>query len=157
MPLQKHMSVREAGAIARKLAEETGYEFVDAELVKEPAGRFLRFYVDKGEGITLDELEAYHRKIQPLVESVDYDYMEVSSPGADRPLKTERDFARAQGTAVEVKTYKNIDGQKRFLGDLIGLEDGCVIIDIGGENKSIPMSDVAIVKPYIDFEETDLE
>ena len=120
MPKQS-MSVAEARACAQKLADEMGYELVDVELVKEPAGRFLRFFVEKGEGVTLDELEAFHRRIQPLIDRVDFDYMEVSSPGADRPLKKDKDFERAAGTTVEVRLYKAVDGLKSFTGTLVGL------------------------------------
>ena len=110
------MPVKEAREIAQRIAEEMQVELVDVELVKEPTGHFLRFYVDKPDGISLNELEAYHRRILPLVERVEYDYMEVSSPGADRPLKTDRDFERAEGTAVELRTYRAIDGAKAFTG-----------------------------------------
>ena len=89
MPNQS-MPLTRVERVAIRLAEQLGFEWVDLELVKEPAGRFLRFYVDKEGGITLDDLENYHRKILPETEDVDYDYMEVSSPGVDRPLKKER-------------------------------------------------------------------
>ena len=115
------MPVKEAAQIAQKIADELQVELVDVELVKEPTGHFLRFYIDRPDGVALDELEAFHRRIQPLVENVAFDYMEVSSPGADRPLKTERDFERAQGLAVELKTYRPVDGAKQFTGDLVGL------------------------------------
>ena len=98
------MSVHEAEKIAQKIAQEQNVELVDVELVKEPTGHFLRFYIEKPDGISVNELETYHRRIMPLVEDVEYDYMEVSSPGADRPLKKERDFERAQGMWVELKT-----------------------------------------------------
>ena len=87
----KAMSIKEAGQIAQRIADEMQVELVDAELVKEPAGHFLRFYIEKPGGVALNDLEAFHRRILPLVERVEYDYMEVSSPGADRPLKNERD------------------------------------------------------------------
>ena len=86
----KAMSVKQAAQIAEQIAQKQNVELIDVELVKEPTGHFLRFYIDKPDGIALDELEKFHREIQPLVENVAYDYMEVSSPGADRPLKTER-------------------------------------------------------------------
>lgn len=156
MPKQS-MSVSEARVAAQKLADEMGYELVDVELVKEPAGRFLRFYVEKGEGVTLDELEAYHRRIQPIVDRVDFDYMEVSSPGADRPLKTERDFERAEGMAVELHTYRPVNGAKKFHGELKGLEDGNVVLVSGGEELSFPRREVSMVRPYIDFDEDDLK
>ena len=97
---KKAMSVREAEKIAQRIADEQNVELVDVELVKEPTGHFLRFFIEKPDGISLNELEAYHRRIQPLVENVEYDFMEVSSPGADRPLKSERDFERAEGLDV---------------------------------------------------------
>ena len=156
MPKQS-MSVAEARKVAQKVADEMGYELVDVELVKEPAGRFLRFFVEKGEAISLDELEAYHRRIMPAVENVDFDYMEVSSPGADRPLKTERDFERAAGVYVELHTYRPVNGAKKFYGDLKGLIDGNVVIICGEEELSFPQKSVSMVKPYIDFDEDDLK
>ena len=152
------MSVREAEKIAQQIAIEQNVELVDVELVKEPTGHFLRFYIEKPDGISLNELETFHRRIQPLVESVEYDFMEVSSPGADRPLKTERDFARAEGMEVELKTYRPVNGAKQFLGDLVGLKDGVIsIITESGETLSFEKKDVAIVRPVIEFSEEDLK
>ncbi len=154
----KAMPVKEAGEIARRLAGEMNVELVDVELVKEPAGRFLRFYIEKPDGVALDDLEAFHRRILPLVERVEYDYMEVSSPGADRPLKTERDFERARGLEVELKTYRAVDGSKRFTGELAGLEGDCVVLETApGERRSFPRKDVAVVRPLIEFDEEDLQ
>ena len=155
---KKAMSVREAEKIAQQIADEQNVELVDVELVKEPTGHFLRFYIEKSDGISLNELETYHRRIQPLVENVEYDFMEVSSPGADRPLKTERDFERAEGMEVELKTYRPVNGAKQFLGDLIGLKDGVIsIITESGETLSFEKKDVAIVRPVIEFSEEDLK
>ena len=152
------MSVREAEKIAQQIADEQNVELVDVELVKEPTGHFLRFYIEKPDGISLNELETFHRRIQPLVENVEYDFMEVSSPGADRPLKTERDFERAEGMEVELKTYRPVNGAKQFLGDLIGLKDGVIsIITESGETLSFEKKDVAIVRPVIEFSEEDLK
>lgn len=150
------MSVSQARILAQRLADEMEYELVDVELVKEPAGRFLRFYVDRGEGVSLDELEAFHRKIQPLVDGVDFDYMEVSSPGADRPLKTERDFARAEGIEVELRTYRPVDGAKVFRGALKGLENDQITITSGEGTLSFDRKEVAIVRPFIELNEDDL-
>ena len=155
---KKAMSVREAEKIAQQIADEQNVELVDVELVKEPTGHFLRFYIEKPDGISLNELETYHRRIQPLVENVEYDFMEVSSPGADRPLKTERDFARAEGMEVELKTYRPVNGAKQFLGDLVGLKDGVIsIITESGETLAFEKKDVAIVRPVIEFSEEDLK
>lgn len=152
------MPVREAREIAQRIAQEMQVELVDVELVKEPAGYFLRFYVDRPEGIALNDLEAFHRRILPLVERVQYDYMEVSSPGADRPLKTDADFERARGTAVELKTYRAVNGAKAFTGMLVGLQDGEIVIeDAAGAVLRFPRKAVAIVRPLIEFDEEDLQ
>ncbi len=152
------MPVREARKIAERIAQEMQVELVDVELVKEPTGHFLRFYVDRPEGIALNDLESFHRKILPLVERVEYDYMEVSSPGADRPLKTERDFEKARGTAVELKTYRAVDGAKTFIGTLLGLEGDEIALKLpDGSEKRFERRAVATVRPYIEFDEEDLQ
>ncbi|MCQ2437649.1 MAG: ribosome maturation factor RimP [Clostridia bacterium] len=152
------MTVKEAAKIAQKIADELQLEFVDVELVKEPTGHFLRFFIDRPDGISLNECETFHRRILPLVENVAYDYMEVSSPGADRPLKTPRDFEKAEGLMVELKTYKPVDGAKVFTGDLVGLRDDMIVIRISEtEEKAFNRKDVAIVRPVIDFDESDLQ
>ena len=154
----KSMPVKKAREIAQRIADEMNVELVDVELVREPTGHFLRFYIEKPDGVTLNDLEAYHRRIMPLVEQVEYDYMEVSSPGADRPLKTARDFERAQGLVVELKTYRPVNGGKQFTGELVGLEDGEIVIrpDGGGELR-FRQKDVAVVRPLIEFDEEDLQ
>ena len=152
------MPVKEAREIAQRIAQEMQVELVDVELVKEPTGHFLRFYVDKPGGIALDDLEAYHRRILPLVERVEYDYMEVSSPGADRPLKTDADFEKARGMEVELKTYKNVGGAKRFTGVLEGLEGGEIVLtSTNGETMRFDRRAVAMVRPLIEFDEDDLK
>lgn len=151
------MPIGEAREIAQGIAQEMNVELVDAELTKEPTGHFLRFYIDRPGGIDLDGLEAFHRRILPLVERVEYDYMEVSSPGADRPLKTDKDFERARGAAVELKTYRAVNGAKRFIGTLVGLKDGLVVIELpDGEILGFERKAVAVVRPYIEFDEEDL-
>ena len=152
------MPLKEARAIAEKIAAELGYELVDVELTKEPGGHFLRFYIDRPEGVSLNELEAYHRRILPLVENVEYDYMEVSSPGVDRPLKTERDFERAEGETVELKTYRPVNGAKQFIGDLIGLEGDEIVLQTGEDQMMrFNRRDVAWVKVHLEFDESEIE
>ena len=89
--------------IGRDLAEQMGYELVEAGIEKEGAGQYLRFYLDSEKGISLDDCEAFHKRIQPLVEDVDYDFLEVSSPGIDRPIRTTAYAAKAVGFPGEDK------------------------------------------------------
>ena len=103
-------------AKARALAEQMGYELVDVCMDKEPTGKYLRFYIDKEEGVSLDDCEAFHKAVRTPADSVDFDFMEVSSPGIDRPLKKDRDFERNLGCEIEVKLFKPIDGTKVITG-----------------------------------------
>ncbi|MBR4235214.1 MAG: ribosome maturation factor RimP [Clostridia bacterium] len=137
---------------AVRLAGEQGLEYVDTELTKEPSGRFLRIYIDSESGITLDELEAYHRAILKSAEDIDYDYMEVSSPGADRPLKKPRDFEKALGCEVEVKLYKPVNGSKTHIGTLDSYDGEKVTLTINGIQVEFTLKETALIRPYIDVD-----
>lgn len=136
----------------RALADRLGFELVDVSLDKESAGKYLRIYIDKEEGISLDDCETYHRAIQPQLEHYDYDFLEVSSPGVDRPLKKERDFERAAGSEVEVRLFKAIDGRKVLNGILIGLEGNDIVLALPEGETRIPRKAAALVKPVVDME-----
>ncbi len=136
----------------RKIAEEMGFELVDAAVEKELTGRYLRFYIDKPEGISLDDCEAYHKAVRSIADTIDYDFMEVSSPGIDRPLKKDRDFERNLGSKIEVKLFKPMDGTKLLTGILAGLENGEILIDTPEGVKRIPRKAAAVVKPVVDME-----
>ncbi len=134
-----------------KIAADMGYELVDAAVEKEPTGKYLRFYIDRPEGISLDDCEAYHKAVRQLADTVDYDFMEVSSPGIDRPLKKDRDFERALGTEVEIKLFKAVDGVKVITGTLAGLEDGDIVLDTPEGEKRVARKAAALVKPIVDM------
>ena len=135
-----------------KIAADMGFELVDAAVEKEPTGKYLRFYIDKPEGISLDDCEAYHKAVRGLADSVDYDFMEVSSPGIDRPLKKDRDFERNLGSEIEVKLFKPMDGAKLLTGILAGLEDSEILLETPEGLKRIPRKAAALVKPVVDME-----
>lgn len=134
-------------SLASSLCAEQGLELVDTELKKEDGHRFVRIFIYKAGGLDLDSCERFHRAFIPLIDDiVDYDYLEVSSPG-DRPLKSAADFRRNAGGEVEVRLYRALDGKKVFEGELIGLEDNIIKIICGGETKEFPKETVAAVKP----------
>ena len=135
-----------------KAAESMGLELVDVALEKEPTGVYLRIYIDKPEGVSLDDCEAFHKLARPWAESVDYDFMEVSSPGLDRPLKKDRDFERNLGTEVEIRLFKPIEGKKILTGILAGLEDGNILLDMPEGRAAVPRKAAALVKPVVDLE-----
>ncbi len=129
-----------------------GFELVDAGIEKEPTGRYLRFYIDRPEGISLDDCEAYHKAVRSLAETIEYDFMEVSSPGIDRPLKKDRDFERNLGAQIEIKLFKPMEGSKLLTGTLAGLEDGNILLETQEGMKRIPRKAAALVKPVVDME-----
>lgn len=141
-----------AQPFCQKIAQELGYELVEVALEKEPAGKYLRIYLDTPSGITLTDCENYHRRVQPLLEHLDYDFLEVCSPGLDRPIKTPEDFARSEGEEVEVRLFKPIDGQKIFQGTLAGLENGMIRLDIAEGRREFAQKSVALVKRLISLE-----
>ena len=134
-----------------KIAADMGFELVEIALEKEPTGKYLRFYIDRPEGISLDDCEAYHKAVRDLADRVDYDFMEVSSPGIDRPLKKDRDFERNLGSEIEIKLFKPMDGVKVITGTLAGLEDGEIVVETPDGEKRIPRTAAAVVKPVVDM------
>ena len=134
------------------LADRLGFELVDVSLDKESSGKYLRIYIDKEAGITLDDCETYHRAIQPQLESYDYDFLEVSSPGVDRPLKKDRDFERAIGLEVEVHLFKAVDGQKVFTGELVGFDKEEMTILVNGVEMRFGRRAASQVKPVVDMD-----
>ena len=87
-----------------------------------------------------------------IADAVDYDFMEVSSPGIDRPLKKDRDFERNLGSEIEIKLFKPLDGTKLLTGILAGLEDGEILLETPAGIRRIPRKAAALVKPVVDME-----
>ena len=141
----------------KALAEQQNVELVDVELAREGSSRYLRIYIDKPDGITLSDCETYHRAVMPLVERVDYDFLEVCSPGIDRPLKKQKDYDDHVGSRVEVHLYRPIDKCRRFEGELLGLEDGVVRVMTAAGEKSFTLKEISLCKPLIEITEEDLE
>ena len=134
------------------LAQRMGLELVDVCLDKENAGKYLRIYLDKPQGLSLDDCESYHRAIQPQLEQYDYDFLEVSSPGVDRPLKTPRDYERHLGDEVEVKLFKAVNGQKVYTGILAGLdEEKQILLDTPAGRLIFAQKAAATVRPVVDM------
>ena len=140
----------------QKLAQQFGFELVDVELAREGASRYLRIYIDKPDGITLSDCETYHRAVAPLVERVDYDFLEVCSPGLDRPLKKQKDFDKHAGETVEIHLFRPVEKRKQFEGELVGLTDGEIIIRDGENELRFKQKDVSLCKPLVIITEDDI-
>lgn len=136
---------------------QMGIELVDVEFVKEGSSRYLRIYIDKTGGVSIDDCSGVSRLADPIIDNdlkiSAHDYLEVSSPGLERPLKSGRDFERYQGEWVEIKLYKAVDGQKTMTGRLAPCSEK--EISIIGENEvliSFDRTEVAKIKRIVHFE-----
>jgi len=135
-----------------------GIELIDVEYVKEGSEWYLRLYIDKVGGVSLDDCQLVSESLNDILDEKDLvkgKYIfEVSSPGIDRPLKTDRDFERYKGVEVELHLYAPIENSKLFIGKLIGRENSEIIIeeDLGkGKTKqrNFNVKDVSLVKRTI--------
>ena len=136
--------------LALPLAAEQGIELWDVTYTKEAGEWFLRVYIDKPDGVGIDDCERFSKAFDPLLDAADpiegsYTF-EVSSAGAERELKYAWQFARFVGSDVEVKLYKGVDGSKTFAGKLTAYENGDVTIDAAGKERTFESAAVAHVK-----------
>ena len=138
------------------ILSENEFELVDVEFVREGGNRYLRAYIDKPGGITVDDCEAVSRRFSDILDEKDYiedSYIfEVSSPGLGRPLKKEKDFQRSLGEDVEIRTYRPIDGQKEFEGALKAFDKNTVTIAYEDDAEQIfQRSEIALIRLALDF------
>jgi ribosome maturation factor RimP len=120
-----------------------GYELVDLQASN--GGRLLRLFIDKPGGVGLEDCAAVSRQLSRVleVEGIDYERLEVSSPGLDRPLRKGADFARFAGHKAEVRMRTpDATGRRRFVGILRGAQDGCVEMELEGHKVELALEDV---------------
>ena len=120
-----------------------GYELVDVQASN--GGRLLRLFIDKPGGVGLEDCAAVSRQLSRVfeVEGIDYERLEVSSPGLDRPLRKGADFARFAGQKAELRMRTpDATGRRRFVGVLRGAEEGRVSLELDGQTVALELSDV---------------
>ena len=119
-----------------------GYELVDVE--RSNHGRLLRVFIDRAEGITVDDCALVSNHLSHLfqVEGIDYDRLEVSSPGLDRPLRQIKDFQRFEGEKASVRMNMALNGQRNFVGVLRGADEQTVTMEIDGTLVSLELADI---------------
>lgn len=139
--------------IARPVVEEEGCSLWDVEYVREAGTWYLRVFIDRDGGVSIDDCERVSRRLDPILDEEDpipdsYVF-EVGSAGADRELKRPRDFEQFMGSEVEVKLYRPVDGSKHYTGTLAGYEDGAVSLSTGEKTLRFPKEQVAQVRLYV--------
>ncbi|OZI11528.1 ribosome maturation factor RimP [Bacillus sp. FJAT-42315] len=141
------------------ITEDLNLELVDIEYVKEGKNWFLRIYIDKETGVDIEECGIVSERLSEQLDEKDpipYNYfLEVSSPGAERPLKKTKDFERAIGKRVHVKTYEAIDGEKAFEGTLLSYDQASLTVEYMVKTRKkqveIPMEKVAKARLAVSF------
>ena len=142
--------------LAEPIAKELGYILWDVEFVREGSRRILRITIDSEEGITVDDCEKMHRAMDPVLDEADpieeaY-YLEVSSPGIERDLRTDEHIFYCVGADVEVRLYAPRDGSKVFCGELLPLnEKGNIVIRCGENELEFERADVAKLRTVFNF------
>lgn len=143
-------------AILLPIAEECGVEIYDVEYVKEGSDFYLRAYIEKEGGVTIEDCEKVSRAVSDIMDEEDFIedayILEVSSPGLGRTLKKDKHLSRSLGEEVEIKTYKPLDKRKEFSGILKGFDAESITIEPEGEEEIIfKRSDIALIRLALDL------
>lgn len=145
--------------LAQPILHSLQLELVDIEYVKEGKNWFLRLFIDKENGVDIEECGLVSERLSAKLDELDpipHNYfLEVSSPGAERPLKKEKDFVNAIGKNVYVKTYEPIDGEKVFEGKLNDFIEGTLIIEVRVKTRAktieVPLDKVSKARLAVEF------
>lgn len=141
--------------IGDRVAENYGVTVVDAQFKKEDGKQILRIFIDKDGGVGIDDCEEFSRAFGDEIDKddpIETEYvLEVSSPGVERKLKTEREFLYYLGRNVDVKLFSQIDGKKEFTGILKSYDDGKISFECSGKLLEITAKDAAYVKLHFEF------
>ena len=144
-----------AEQIARPVVENNGCKLWDVEYVREAGSWFLRIYIDKDGGVSIDDCEAISREMDPILDEKDFipdSYVfEVCSAGADRVLKRDEDFEMFMGHMIDLNLYRPIDGSKSYTGKLVSHSEAETAIDSAGRNIGFKNEDIAQVRLHVDF------
>lgn len=147
---------QKAEALITPIIEANNFELVDMEYVKEGSNWYLRAYIDKEGGITVDDCELVSRAFSDLLDKEDFIedayIMEVSSPGLGRPLKKDKDFKRSMGEEVEIRLYKAIEKKKEDIGILTAFDSQTVTIEHeDGSSSTYNRTDISLIRLTFDF------
>lgn len=133
-----------------------GYDLYDVEYVKEGKDYFLRIYIDKNEGIDLEDCEKVSNSITELLDSADYIkeqyFLEVSSPGIERILKKEKHLKENIGSLISIKLFKPLEKQKQYIGELLEFDNDILKIKINTETIEIERKNISQIKTIYNWE-----
>ena len=152
---KKEMYEEKTEKLISPLIEANNYELVDIEYVKEGSSWYLRVYIDKEDGITVEDCTKISREFNVILDTQDYiedSYIfEVSSPGLMRPLKKDKDFQRNIGKLVEIRLFKAVNKQKEFEGELKSFDKETVTIATENEEFTFKRTEIALIRLTFEF------
>ena len=154
--LSRNEIIDEVTEIGEELLEKEGFELVEVDYLKEDGDFVLRVYIYKEDGITIEDCQSVSRALSDKIDEADpipgaY-LLEVSSPGLDRPISTDKDLKRNLNKDIEVRLYQAIDKIKNFEGNLIDFNDDEVtIVENNGEERKIPRELISLMRLVIKF------
>ena len=153
---KKELVEQQTETLLEPILADFGFDLVDVEYIKEGSNWYLRVYIDKPGGITIDDCESVSRSFSETLDEKDYiegSYIfEVSSPGLGRPLKKEKDFQRSLEKELEIRTYRAIEGEKEFYGILKKYDNNSVTIeDEENIEKTFQLSELALIRLAVRF------
>ena len=141
--------------LLKPIAEANGVDIYDVEYVEEAGEWYLRAYIDKEGGVTIDDCETVSRALSDALDNPEFIedayYLEVSSPGLGRTLKKDRHFEKSIGKEVDVKTFKPVDGSKEFTGTLKSFDKDTVTLMILEKEVSFLRKDIAKINLTLDI------
>ena len=153
---KKDVCEKRTEELLEPLMQEFGFELVDVEYVREGGNWYLRAFIDKPGGITINDCEAVSRRLSDLLDAEDYieeSYtLEVSSPGLGRPLRKDKDLQRSIGEEVDVKLFAPVDHSKEYTGLLQAFDKESITIELeDGTQKQFPRNSIALIRLSFDF------
>lgn len=153
---EQELSTGKLTELLQPLIEDLGYEFVGLEQRSEPKNRVLVVYIDRPQGIRVEDCETVSREVSALLDVEDplagqYS-LEISSPGLDRPLFTYEQFTRFAGQEVQVALYAPQDGRRKFKGVILGADEGAVRLEQDGQEVNLEMGNIAKARLVPDYD-----
>jgi ribosome maturation factor RimP len=144
----------EARSIITERLLAAGIELLDIEYERDSQGLILRIYIDTPQGVDTDTCATATRTIKDFIDglnNLDYDYLEVSSPGIDRALNQDSDFVKYRGSKVMVKTIKPVESKKKFIGILAGVNLNILDLEMDGKLIHLDRAMISVVRLHPDI------
>ena len=143
--------------VAQRVVSVRGFELTDVEVGRQKGSHVVRLFVDREGGISLDDLQTVSEEVSAILDVEDLipgTYtLEVSSPGLDRPIRTEAEYRRFVGRLAKVSSYEPVDGRRHWLGRIVSCEEGVVALDLDKEETlaRVPLSRIAHARLEVEF------